>query len=87
MRSAVWTFAALVLHASVSSACTLCHTPTGEQVRAGIFNESFGSNLLLTLAPFPVLAAIVLALHFGDRFRAGQRPPISTRFDEMESTQ
>jgi hypothetical protein len=87
MRSAAWTFAGLVLHASVASACTLCHTPTGQQVRAGIFNESFGNNLLLTLAPFPVLAAVVLALHFGDRLRAGQRPPISTSSEEMESTQ
>ena len=69
MRSILQTFACLVLCASIASACPLCHTPTGEQVRAGIFNGSFGENLLLTLAPFPVLAAVVLAMHFGVRLR------------------
>jgi len=66
-----------MFRAAASSACTLCNTPTGEQVRAGIFNESFGGNLLLTVAPFPLLAAIVVAMHFGGRTRPGQRPMAS----------
>jgi hypothetical protein len=45
--------------------CPLCHTQTGEQVRAGIFNGSFGWNLLLTLLPFPVFAGVVGFIYFG----------------------
>lgn len=70
MKSALRIFPFLVLAASISSACPVCDTPTGQQVRAGLFNENFGSHLLLTLAPFPILALLVLALHFGVRSRA-----------------
>lgn len=73
MKPVLHTFACLMLYASIASACPVCHTPTGQQVRAGIFDERFGENLLLTLAPFPALAAVVVAMHFGGRPRAGGR--------------
>lgn len=72
MKLILQTFTCLMLSASIAGACPVCHTPTGQQVRAGIFNERFGENLLLTLAPFPVLAAAVAALHYGGRSR-GER--------------
>lgn len=52
-------FIALALLAASSLACPLCHTETGQQVRAGILNGDFTSNLLVTVAPFPVFALIV----------------------------
>lgn len=50
---------------AVADACPVCQTENGRQVRAGIFNEDFGSNLLATLLPFPVVLGIAAALHFG----------------------
>ena len=50
---------------TLAFACPVCHTETGQQVRAGIFDEHFGRNLVLTLLPFPVLAVIAAAIHFG----------------------
>jgi uncharacterized membrane protein len=55
----------LILVADVACSCPLCHTQTGEQLRAGIFNGSFGWNLLATLLPFPVFAGVVAFLYFG----------------------
>jgi hypothetical protein len=40
-------------------------------VRAGLFNGHLGGNLLATLLPFLVLAAIVAWIHFG---RPGKAP-------------
>ncbi|MDQ3621418.1 MAG: hypothetical protein M3463_02885 [Verrucomicrobiota bacterium] len=48
-----------------ASACPLCDTPTGEQVRAGIFNQDFAMTLLAVLSPFPVLLLVLAAMHFG----------------------
>jgi hypothetical protein len=40
-------------------ACPLCDTETGRQVREGIFGQDFGKNVLLTLAPLPILLGIM----------------------------
>jgi hypothetical protein len=40
-------------------ACPICDTETGQQVRESIFGEDFGRNVLLTLAPVPVLLGIM----------------------------
>jgi uncharacterized membrane protein len=63
----VWSLFALFAVAAVStaSACPVCNTGTGEQVRAGLFDESFGMNLLATVLPFPILLGFVAAIHFG----------------------
>jgi hypothetical protein len=53
------------LFTSAAYTCPVCHTQTGEQVRAGIFNASFGWNLLATALPFPVFAGVVAWLYFG----------------------
>jgi hypothetical protein len=55
----------LALSAPAAHACPVCHTETGKEVRAGIFNEDFRSNLLTTLLPFPIVLGITAALHFG----------------------
>ena len=57
--------AALLALALPAAACPLCDTGTGERVRAGTFGDDLGSNLLLTLLPFPVLAALVALVYFG----------------------
>jgi hypothetical protein len=54
-----------VVVAGRALACPLCSTGTGELVRAAIFDGNFGATMLATVAPFPVLLAIVAALHFG----------------------
>jgi hypothetical protein len=54
-----------ILFVSAAYSCPLCHTQTGEQVRAGIFNRSFGLNLLAIGLPFPVFAGVIVWLYFG----------------------
>lgn len=58
-------FLAQLLNPELALACPFCHTETGEQVRAGIFDQDFGKNLVMTLLPFPIFAGIVLLLHSG----------------------
>gem|GEM_PF-3586447 len=50
---------------TVADACPICASETGAEVRAGIFNEDFGWNLLVTVLPFPLMLGIAAALHFG----------------------
>lgn len=71
-------WAVVVLAAAPASACPICHSETGEQVRAGIFGEDFGSNLLACVLPFPISLCIAAALHFGADSRvAGEGHPDS----------
>ncbi|MFL5814104.1 MAG: hypothetical protein ACJ763_11050 [Bdellovibrionia bacterium] len=58
-------FLAFALFAASSVACPLCHTETGQQVRAGILGSDFTSNLLVILAPFPVFALVVGWIYYG----------------------
>jgi hypothetical protein len=46
-----------------ANACPVCRSATGRQVRAGLFNEDFGFNLLASLLPFPIFLGIVAAIH------------------------
>ena len=46
-------------------ACTVCDTPGGEQVRDGVFNESFWPTLAGVAAPFPILLLGLAVYHFG----------------------
>ena len=48
-------------------ACPICDSPTGQQVRAGIFDGRFGLTWLEVVAPFPILLAILAALHWSLR--------------------
>ncbi len=57
-------FVAVLVFASAASACPFCESETGQQVKAGIFNDQFWGNVLLTLLPFPVLLAIVALIYF-----------------------
>ncbi|WP_337174081.1 hypothetical protein [Paludisphaera sp.] len=63
-RLASWCLYASCL-AGVADACPVCDTDTGRKVRAGIFGEDFGPNLVVTLAPFPIVLGVAAALHFG----------------------
>ena len=54
----------LVLNLSAASACPFCESETGQQVKAGIFNDQFLMNVTLTLLPFPILLAIVALIYF-----------------------
>jgi hypothetical protein len=54
-----------LLLASPATACPLCESETGQQVRAAIFDDDFGKKVFLTLLPFPVLAGIVALIYYG----------------------
>ena len=54
----------LLLNLSSAAACPFCESETGQQVKAGIFNDQFWGNVLLTLIPFPILVAIVALIYF-----------------------
>ena len=55
----------------VASACPICNTATGQQVRAGIFGNDFWSTLLVVISPFPVLL-LALAAYQYDWLRFGK---------------
>ncbi len=61
--------AVLLLVAGDATACPVCDTGTGEQVRAGIMDGDLGLNLLATLLPFTVVLAVVAVIHFGPPWR------------------
>ena len=50
---------------SLTFACTICDTETGERVGAGIFGSDFCTTLLAVVSPFPVLLLALAAIHFG----------------------
>ncbi len=56
---------AVLLRPLMAAACPLCDTESGQQVRAGIFNEEFWTTLLVVASPFPVLLLGIAAYHFG----------------------
>jgi hypothetical protein len=53
------------------TACPVCHTGTGRQVRAGIFTTGFSKRVLLTLAPFPAFLTIVGLIYYRFPIPAG----------------
>ena len=67
----------------LATACPVCATALGEQVRSGIFGPDFLSNLLAIMLPFPVLAAAVIALHY---VYSAERPGLATNRKSEPST-
>ena len=61
----------LIALPEAANACLICGTPTGEQVRAGIFGAGFLSTLLMVLLPFPVLLAAILTINHALSGRPG----------------
>jgi hypothetical protein len=59
-----------------AAACPVCNSDTGQQVRAGLFGEDFGRNLLATALPFPILLGVVAAIHFGRPRRGRSDRPV-----------
>jgi len=45
--------------AAPALACPVCDSENGKQVRAGVFNDQFGWNLVKVTSPFPVLLGVV----------------------------
>ncbi|MFH5804715.1 hypothetical protein [Alienimonas sp. DA493] len=66
-RRYVWgaTSALALAWSPAAVACPYCDSKVGKQVWAGIFNEEFWLNGLLTTLPIPVMALIVGVIHFG----------------------
>jgi uncharacterized membrane protein len=54
-----------LIEVSALTACPVCDTETGQQVRAGIFGGNFASDLFATALPFVILLVLVALLHFG----------------------
>lgn len=54
--------AVALLCASTAEACPFCNSNTAEQVREGIFNSDFGTNLAVAVAPFVILFAVLILI-------------------------
>ena len=54
---------ATALNAVTACACPLCHSPTGEKVREGIFNSEFPMTFVSMVMPFVVIAGVVAVIH------------------------
>ena len=64
--TAVWASVAIILTAPVAVlACPICSSPTGQQVRKGIFGDDFWGTLLVVVSPFPVLLLCIAAYYYG----------------------
>ena len=57
--------AAVLLGARTLSACPVCNSGTGREVRDGIFGPDFGRNVALTALPFPIFLGIAAAVYYG----------------------
>jgi hypothetical protein len=55
---------ALAMTATSLLACPMCNTETGKQVREGIFGPDFYTNVLVTVAPFPVVLALCALVYW-----------------------
>lgn len=71
---------ALLSLTTSADACPVCDAETGRQVRAGLFDEGLGWNLLATLLPFAVLLGITAAIHTGwpGRRTAAREPRVGS---------
>ena len=58
---------ALLALSARAGACPVCDSPTGHEVRAGIFDGRFALTWLEVAAPFPVLLGILAILHWSLR--------------------
>jgi len=65
----------LFLNAASLLACPVCDSETGKAVRRGLFSPDFGTNLLLTVLPFPIFLAIIALLYYGPPAFIQRRPP------------
>jgi hypothetical protein len=67
------------LPATMAHACTVCDSPTGHQLRAGLFNGHFLRTLGIVVTPVPVFFVAVLLLHRGmpDLPDASGTPPFT----------
>jgi arginine exporter protein ArgO len=59
------TFLFSLLAPAIASACPLCHTATGDKVRAAIFGTDFWFNVSVTVVPFAIFLGLTALLYFG----------------------
>ena len=48
-----------------ASACMMCDTALGDQIRQGVFDGHFVSTAFAVLLPFPLFLMAGAAIHFG----------------------
>ena len=48
-----------------ASACPLCHTATGDKVRAAILGQDFWFNVGVTVLPFAIFLGITALIYYG----------------------
>lgn len=54
----------MLLLSPLAQSCPLCDSDTARQVRAGLFDSRFVSNVGVTVLPFIVFAAIVALTYY-----------------------
>lgn len=75
----------MLILAAPLHACPICDTGTGQQVRAGIFDENFWGTFIAVIAPFPVLLLVIATYHFGFPGLRNRSAPASTHNEHHES--
>lgn len=74
-----------LLAPAVASACPVCHTATGNKVRAAIFGTDFWFNVSVTVVPFAIFLGLTALLYFGlPTLKTGSS---STRFTRQRGDQ
>ena len=53
------------LFTASATACPVCNTDTGVQVRSGLVDANFATTLLAITLPFIILSGVAAAIHFG----------------------
>lgn len=66
-------FFAAILVSAQSIACTLCHSPIAEEVRARLFDTDFQANLAMVAAPALILFG---AIFYSARKAPSERKPL-----------
>lgn len=55
----------IVVLAWSADCCPLCHTKTGEDVRAAVFGPDFSFDLFATVLPFAIFLGVTALIYFG----------------------
>ena len=74
----------LAVGAGPVRACPVCGGENGKAVRAGLFDENFGFNVVATLLPFTMFLGIAAFMYYGPPKRRRRAPEGAGRCPAVE---
>ncbi|QDU13210.1 hypothetical protein CA11_09920 [Gimesia maris] len=77
---------ALTVIVSPVEACPYCKSEIGKEVAAGIFNDDFILNAVLTLLPVPILLSIVYVINSGIPFSKNNSKENASQHPDSRTT-